>query len=110
MIISFTDLFVLSLVNNLIDCSNIICDKKPSNSSLCPPDSYFVEDYSPPIRTSISSSKDLLSLCCKPKGQCVCSTCPKTICGENSIIQIYRTGNPNVPGQCCDQFKCFKSG
>ncbi|CAF5193259.1 unnamed protein product, partial [Rotaria magnacalcarata] len=31
------------------------------------------------------------------------------MCGENSIIQIYRTGNPNIPGQCCAQFSCIKN-
>ncbi|CAF3566866.1 unnamed protein product [Rotaria socialis] len=100
----------LNRINNLTDCSNIVCDKTSTNSSQCPTDSHFVEDHSPLLRTSsFSSSNDLSSLCCKPQGQCVCSTCPKTICGENSIMQIYRTGNRNIPGQCCDQFKCFKN-
>ncbi|CAF3587838.1 unnamed protein product [Adineta steineri] len=95
-------------VNDVIDCSNIICNNKSNNSSICPLDSHFIEDHIPLLQTS-SSSKNLSLICCQPRGQCICSLCPKTICGENSIIQIYRTGNPNIPGQCCDQFSCIKN-
>jgi len=75
----------------------------------CPSDSHFIEDHTSLIRTSLSSSTNLSSICCESRGQCRCSTCPKTICEENSIIQIFRTGNPNLPGQCCDQFNCITS-
>ena len=94
-----------TLNNELIDCSNIICQ----TSSNCPSDSHFLEDHTPLLRSSFPLSKNLSSICCESRGQCVCSSCPKTICGENSIIQIYRTGNPHLPGQCCDQLNCFKS-
>jgi len=103
------NLLSLSLVNDIIDCSNIICNTVSINSSICPPDSYFLEDQTPIFRTSLSLSKNLSSICCERRGQCVCSPCPKIQCGENSIIQIYRTGNPNILGQCCDQYNCIKS-
>jgi hypothetical protein len=102
-------LYFCCLVNDIIDCSNIVCNTIPYNSSICPSDSQFIEDHTPLLRTSLSLSKNLSSICCEPRGQCFCASCPKTICGENSIIQIYRTGNPNIPGQCCDQFDCIKS-
>src|SRR5689334_7739801 len=101
--------FFFVLANNIIDCSNIVCNSIPINSSICPSDSYFLEDHTPLLRSAVSSSKNLSLICCQPRGQCICSSCPKTICGENSIIQIYRTGNPNIPGQCCDQYNCIKS-
>ncbi len=97
------------LVDEIIDCSKIVCNTTPPNSSICPPDSHFIEDHTPLLRTSFSSSKNLSSICCEPRGQCICSSCPKTICRENSIIQIYRTGNANLPGECCDQFHCITS-
>lgn len=100
---------MLSLVHDVIDCSNIVCKSKTLNTSICPSDSYFIEDHTPLYRDSLSSSKNLSTICCEPRGQCMCSTCPKTICGENSIIQIYQTGNLNIPGQCCDKFNCIKS-
>ncbi|CAF0912439.1 unnamed protein product [Rotaria sp. Silwood1] len=96
-------------VNDIIDCSNIVCNITHTNSSICPADSQFIEDHTPLLRKSLYSSTNLSLLCCKSRGHCVCSTCPKTICGENSIIQIYRTGNQDIPGQCCDQFKCFQN-
>ncbi|CAF3477086.1 unnamed protein product [Rotaria sp. Silwood1] len=89
----------------LIDCSNVICN----NTSICSSDSRFVEDHTPLLQTSLSQSTDLSSICCKSRGHCVCSSCPEIMCGENSIIQIYRTGNPNIPGQCCTQFNCIKN-
>ncbi|CAF1390037.1 unnamed protein product [Adineta ricciae] len=98
-----------SNAKDIIDCSNIICKSAPVNSSICPLDSHFVEDLTPPRRTAYTLSRAFPSICCEPRGQCACSSCPKTICGENSIIQIYRTGNPDLPGQCCDQFNCIKN-
>ncbi|UJR36808.1 hypothetical protein I4U23_029522 [Adineta vaga] len=94
-----------------IDCSTIVCHTTSINPSHCPPDSYFLEDRTSIVRvsSSSSSSKNLSTVCCEPRGQCVCSSCPKTTCGENAIIQIYRTGNPNLPGQCCDQYTCIKN-
>lgn len=91
-------------VKESIDCSNVICHNAPVNSSSCSADSQYVE-----YQTSLSLLKNLTSICCESRGRCVCSSCPKIMCGENSIIQIYRTGNPNIPGQCCTQFNCIKS-
>lgn len=75
-----------------IDCSNVTCSH-PTRLRTCPTDSSWLADPLAPD-------------CC---GQCVCSPCPKTICGENSIIEISRTGNPNRPGHCCDEFHCITS-
>jgi hypothetical protein len=102
-------MIIFILGNEFIDCSNIICKTASINTSICPSDSHFIEDHTPLLRTSFPLSKSLSSICCESRGHCVCSSCPKTICGENSIIQIYRTGNPHHPGQCCDQFNCIKS-
>jgi len=96
--------FSSSSENEIINCSNIICPISRKNSSLCPSDSHFIEDHTPRIR-----SLNLTSICCEPRGRCACSSCPKTICGENSIMQIYRIGNGNLPGQCCDQYQCITS-
>lgn len=101
--------FFFFLANEIIDCSNIVCKNSPMNSSICPSDSHLIEIETPLLRSSFPLSKNLSSICCESRGQCACSSCPKTICGENSIIQIYRTGNPQHPGQCCDQFNCIKS-
>lgn len=93
--------------DEIINCSNIICPYSRKNSTLCPSDSHFVEDHTPRLRSSYSHSHNLTSICCEPRGHCTCSSCPKTICGENSIMQIYRIGNVNLPGQCCDQYQCI---
>ena len=79
-------------VTTTIDCSNVTCSHS-TRSTTCPADSSWLADPLSPD-------------CC---GRCVCSTCPKTICGENSIIEISRTGNPNRPGHCCDKFQCITS-
>ncbi|CAF3778984.1 unnamed protein product [Adineta steineri] len=94
---------------DLIDCSKIICNTAPINSSSCPSDSHFIEDHTSLLGTSslALSKTNISSICCEPRGQCICSSCPKTICGENSIMQIYRIGSPYIPGQCCDKFNCI---
>ncbi|CAF1244469.1 unnamed protein product [Adineta ricciae] len=92
-----------------VDCSNIVCPTATINASRCPSDSIFVEDRVSLSSLSLSSSNNLSVVCCEPRGQCVCARCSKTTCGESSIIQIYRTGNPNLPGQCCDQYTCIKN-
>jgi len=97
-------------VHSLINCSSIICPSESNQSSICPPDSHFVEDLTTVISSSTSlSSLNSTSLCCSRRGHCVCSSCRKTFCGENSILQIYRTGDPSQPGQCCDKFNCIKN-
>lgn len=101
---------IFLLVHALINCSSIICPSESNQSSICPPDSHFIEDLTTVISSSTSlSSLNSTSLCCSRRGHCVCSSCRKTFCGENSILQIYRTGDPSQPGQCCDQFNCIKS-
>lgn len=97
------------LVHPTINCSSIICSPESNRSSICPSDSHFVEDHTTVIPLSSLSTTNLTDLCCSRRGQCVCSSCPKTFCGEDSILQIYRTANRNQPGQCCDQFNCIKS-
>ena len=107
--LSHAILFRFCVVQEIINCSSIVCPATAVNLTSCPSDSHFIEDHTPLLRTSLASSKNLSTVCCEPRGHCVCSSCSKTICGENSIIQIYRTGNPDLPGQCCDQFNCIKS-
>ncbi|CAF1065564.1 unnamed protein product, partial [Didymodactylos carnosus] len=83
-----------------IDCSNGDCENSTAAASnLCPPDSYSIEDL---------SSSPVNSTCCSSPGYCRCSPCARTICGEDSSIQIFRTGT-KLPGNCCDQFHCIKS-
>ncbi|CAF1267694.1 unnamed protein product [Rotaria sordida] len=53
-------------IEEFIDCSNIICN----NTSICPSDSQFIENQTPLLRTSLSQTKNLSSICCESRGHC----------------------------------------
>lgn len=80
-----------------IDCSKIICKGNANKTSVCPSDSEWIVD------------NNISSVCCQSSEFCSCLSCPKTICNENSILQIYRTGDGLTPGLCCDQYHCTTS-